>query len=291
MLIKVLQKTFNNETLRKVESDRLHWNPVFWLYATIIPFILYVFQAVQISAYWTARAPNVSTKQQLLLMLFFYSLWVFIPWIAWKTSVRSMKHKALNWQFLLLKLSCLGIFLSAIHLLVLSSILKIMYFPPSNPNTGLIHAMHRFGEVWLGNIGLWWIAYSLIIASILFFIVAPKDDDTPKMARYEIRQNGKTWSVAHSDIFWIKSAGNYAELHTIRGVLMIRKTLSHIAKEMASSDFLRSHRSALVNGHHVVAIKPQKETSGFLVQLSNGDEAPLSRRKLSEFRQLLKHIP
>jgi len=294
MLAKKTQKYFHREVDTHSVDSLPKWRAVFWLYSVALPVLFYLFEALKISAYWTAKAPNVDTNIQLVLMLGFYGIWICVPWLIWKVSILTLVHQRQGWRNLLMVLGFFGLVLSCIHLMLLAIIQRIMYFPPDNPNRGLIHLIHTFGETWFDNAAIWLVAYCITSAGILFAILPQDNDGTntskPKVSRYEVRQNGKTWSVAYTDIFWIKAAGNYTELHTVRGVLMVRKTLSRVAEEITSDNFLRSHRSALVNGHHVVAIKPQKLTSGFIVQLANDEEAPLSRRKLSEFRRRLKHI-
>lgn len=262
------------------------WRTVYWGYSAVLPFTLSSFEALKLSSYEASRAPNVSLLVQMVLTFTFYGLWVFAPRLIWLTVTRDLSREASNWRDLLTRLGGLGLALSAVHLLFLALVLLTMH---SAPGWGLPDVVRSFGEVWLGNAGIWLIAYVVAVALILYAFTAERAPE-PLPTRYEVRQNGKTLSISFADIYWIKAAGNYAELHTIRGVLMVRKTLSQIAKEVASSDFLKSHRGALVNGRHVVSIRPHENGSGFVVQLSNDQEAPLSRRKLSEFRRLLKSI-
>lgn len=269
-------------------SDSAPWRRIFWLYAAIIPAALYAFDAIKITLYHVARAPNVNLVTQLAVMLLFYGLWVLAPRFSWMIAARFMGADKVNWELVFLRLAGLGLFLSAIHLFLLTILLLAMHATASwvwQP----IHILHAFGETWLGYGGLWLIAYAVVSAGVLFVLNDKRPRAAP-MTRYEVRDNGKMLSIPVADIYWVKASGNYAELHTTRGVTLVRKTLSQIEKEIGSGGFFRSHRSAIVNGRHVLAIKPEPNGSGFLVQLGNDESAPLSRRKLSALREMLKTL-
>ena len=263
------------------------WRPVYWLYAAIIPAALYSFEAIKISLYHVSRAPNVNFLTQLSLMFAFYGLWVFAPRLCWSLAEHANSSEQIGLEKTLLRLSALGLLLSCVHLFLLTILLLIMNARAAwawEP----IHILHAFGETWLSYAGLWLMGYAITTVVILYSIAGNQPRVTPPV-RYEVRENGKTFSIPVADIYWVKAAGNYAELHTARGVMMVRKTLSQVNKEIGGRDFIKAHRSALINGHHVLAIKRQEE-GGYVVQLSSGEEAPLSRRMLSEFKQILKSV-
>jgi len=266
----------------------MQWRPIFWLYAAIIPASLYAFDAIKITFYHVARAPNVNLLTQLAIMLAFYGIWVFAPRLSWLAAARLTCAEIVNWEKIVIRLSGLGILLSAAHLFLLTILLLSMNATASwvwEPN----HILHAFGETWLGYAGLWLIAYAIASAAILLVLNGARRRPAPP-TRYEVRENGKMLSIPLADIYWVKASGNYAELHTARGVTLVRKTLSQIDKEFGAGGFFRSHRGALINGRHVLAIKPESDGSGFLVQLSNEEAAPLSRRKLSALREMLKSV-
>ena len=247
---------------------------------------LFAFEALKISSYAATRAPNVEVTTQLALMLTFYGAGVFTPRLCWQTAALVMNGEKSDWKGVFLWVAGLGFLLSVVHLLFLAFILRIMYSPPG---WGLSHLLHSLGEVWLGNAGMWLMVYAVVASAILYVLSEkPLCDSSP--TRYEIRENGKVLSIPITDIYWIKAAGNYVELHTERGITMARKTLSQIEKEIGASILFKSHRSALVNGRHVLAIKPLDRGGGFIVQLSNDEEAPLSRRRLSAFKEFLKTV-
>ncbi len=150
--------------------------------------------------------------------------------------------------------------------------------------------VHSFGELWMGQMGIWFLAYVAVAALICWTITRERPKD-PVLSRYSVRHNGLLLPLPLRDILWISAAGNYTEIHTTKGQYTDRKTLAAVERELAGTNFLRAHRSALVNVEHVAAIKTDKSTGSYTVQLGNGQEAPPSRRRLSDFKSMLQHVP
>lgn len=88
--------------------------------------------------------------------------------------------------------------------------------------------------------------------------------------------NGRIHLVRTREIDWIEADGNYAILHFGTRTLGIRETLTSLEGKLNPRDFLRIHRSTIVN---VNAIKEvQSWFHGYhLVTLQNGQELRMSR--------------
>jgi len=94
---------------------------------------------------------------------------------------------------------------------------------------------------------------------------------------FDIRDGAKLTRVRLDEILAVSSAGNYVEFALQDGRrLLMRSPLTTLEGELSPRGFLRTHRSWLINVHHVTALKP--EGSGdYTIEL--GDVAvPLSRR-------------
>lgn len=97
-------------------------------------------------------------------------------------------------------------------------------------------------------------------------------------AVFAIRDGAKVLRSPVTDILAVTAAGNYVEfrLADARRPLM-RTTLAQVEKVLEKENFVRTHRSWLVNAARVREIRP--EGSGdFRIRLDDGTEAPLSRR-------------
>ncbi len=101
--------------------------------------------------------------------------------------------------------------------------------------------------------------------------------------RLSVNQNGRIIFVKSVDIQWIESAGNSAVLHVAAGQYAIRESLSALEQCLNQKEFVRIHRSTIVNLHYVKEIHPWFH--GYhLVLLENGQELRMSRyqRKIAE---------
>lgn|GEM_PF-6637226 len=259
------------------------WLPSFWIAAAILPTLFYAFEAGMISAYPATRAPNVNLMTQLAMMFAFYGAWIVVPRVIWTRSTRILANDSTIQPQLAGQLLITGLILCSIHLLALTFILRVMHSPPG---WGISHFLHSFGEVWLSKGMIWMLAYGATAAAIVARL-ARKPASPPAVTRLEIRQNGKTLLIPLQEILWIKAAGNYVEVFTGRGMHMLRKPLSKLEHDLDGSTFIKSHRGALVNSEHVTAIQSGGKGEGYIVKVGDETEAPLSRRRLAEFKKII----
>lgn len=84
-----------------------------------------------------------------------------------------------------------------------------------------------------------------------------------------------------SDIIYCSSFRNYTYFHLIRNrQVCISKSLIEFEKILENEQFLRIHKSFLINISH---IKEYKNNEGGLVIMSNNDELIVSRRNKERF--------
>jgi two-component system LytT family response regulator len=94
--------------------------------------------------------------------------------------------------------------------------------------------------------------------------------------RLPISENGRILFVKAREIDWIEANGNYARLHVGARTHEIRETLNSLEQKLDPRDFLRIHRSTIVNMHFIKEIQPWFR--GYhLVLLQNGQELRMSR--------------
>lgn len=99
----------------------------------------------------------------------------------------------------------------------------------------------------------------------------------PAPLRLEIRDGAKRYWLATNDILWAEAAGNYVELHLADRSLLRRQTLAALENELADRDFVRIHRSRLVNAQHITATETN-DSGDFTVTLTDGRQITGSRR-------------
>lgn len=83
--------------------------------------------------------------------------------------------------------------------------------------------------------------------------------------------------VPPSDILWVEAASQYARVHTNGSEYLVSRPLADVASELPDTEFLRVHRSALVNLSFVRHLR--SERGNYRLQLSNGTEVPVARSR------------
>ncbi|GAA1747518.1 LytTR family DNA-binding domain-containing protein [Aeromicrobium alkaliterrae] len=108
--------------------------------------------------------------------------------------------------------------------------------------------------------------------------------------RIAVELGGVTRFVVRSTITDVEAQGDYVRLHTIDGTShLVRMTLSHVAETWSEHEFVRVHRSHVVNRRH---IREVRQSSGrTTIVLPSGDatlEVEVSRRHHRDLRELLR---
>ena len=85
-------------------------------------------------------------------------------------------------------------------------------------------------------------------------------------------------SLLKSDIVFIKSAGNYVEIHTKDKEYVARGTLTHFSDLLQSPPFIQIHRSYLLNSVHAKQMNPCSAGLAEIV-LGDGSVLPVSRKR------------
>jgi two-component system, LytTR family, response regulator len=112
------------------------------------------------------------------------------------------------------------------------------------------------------------------------------------LERLPVSENGRILFVKAKDIDWIEANGNYARLHVGARTHEIRETLRTLEQKLDPHDFLRIHRSTIVNVHLIKEIQPWFH--GYhLVLLQNGQELRMSRYQNDTAKRLglVSHSP
>jgi two-component system, LytTR family, response regulator len=81
---------------------------------------------------------------------------------------------------------------------------------------------------------------------------------TPRryITRLAVRSAGKTVFVELEEIDWIEAAENYVQLHTGRGSHLLHVPLNTLEKSLDPENFLRVHRSMIVNVKRIKELQP-----------------------------------
>lgn len=98
---------------------------------------------------------------------------------------------------------------------------------------------------------------------------------------YTFNSHNKLISVRLNDINYIEVYGHETLVHTANAVLTTSKALSAMEKELSEYGFIRTHKSYIVNTRYIFSVERNS------IILSNGENLPVSRTKLTDVKQMM----
>ncbi|MEO8504247.1 MAG: LytTR family DNA-binding domain-containing protein [Acidobacteriota bacterium] len=104
-----------------------------------------------------------------------------------------------------------------------------------------------------------------------------QDERRRPMDRLPLRSAGRVSFLKVHDIVWVDAAHNYVRIHTSDGQShVVREAISDLEGKLDSEQFLRIHRSTIVNAEHVREL--ELSTYGnYIAILTNGQRLTVSR--------------
>lgn len=106
------------------------------------------------------------------------------------------------------------------------------------------------------------------------------------LARLTYRDGPTTRFIPVEEILMVESADQYIEAYTPKKKYLIRLSMDYLENVLDPALFFRTHRSYLVNIQFVESIE-QYEPRNFLIHLTGGVQAKLSREKREFFNRKL----
>lgn len=103
--------------------------------------------------------------------------------------------------------------------------------------------------------------------------------------RIAVKSAGGVSFLRAEEVDWVEAAGNYAKLHAGRDVHLLRETLNALETRLDPEQFVRIHRSTIVNLDAIKELQPLFH-GDYAVILRDGTELVLSR----SYRQKLKGL-
>jgi two-component system LytT family response regulator len=96
------------------------------------------------------------------------------------------------------------------------------------------------------------------------------------MDRLVVKSSGRVYFVRIADIDWCEAAGNYVSLHVGAQSHLIRETMSHLEAQLDARQFVRIHRSTIVNVDRIQELR-SSFNGEHVVVLRDGSRLTLSR--------------
>ena len=102
------------------------------------------------------------------------------------------------------------------------------------------------------------------------------------ISRLLVHEGDRLVVVRLADTNWLEGAGKFVRIHIGAQAYLYRRTLSGLALRLDPRQFVRVHRSAIVNLDSIATIEPL-EAGAFHVQLRDGSCHQVARRHRREF--------
>lgn len=118
-------------------------------------------------------------------------------------------------------------------------------------------------------------------------LLADRQAQIIPLTRILVRDRAEVFIVAVEDIVYFEAQDDYVAIHTAERSHLKKETLSHLEQALDPQQFVRIHRSYLLNIDHLSKIEPYAKDSRIAI-LRNGKVLPLSR---SGYSRIMKFFP
>ena len=109
---------------------------------------------------------------------------------------------------------------------------------------------------------------------------------TEKTGRIVVKTGTKIQVISVEEIQYLEAQDDYVMLYTADGKFLKQQTMKHYEASLDSNEFVRIHRSYIVNIHEVTKIELYEKDS-YQVLLKNGAKLPVSKSGYSLLRKEL----
>jgi len=104
--------------------------------------------------------------------------------------------------------------------------------------------------------------------------------------RVVVKTGGKIKIIPLEDIHFLEAADDYVKIHTHNGAFLKNRTMSWFEKALDPSQFVRTHRSYILNVQQVTRIDPYEKDSHLCI-LQSGAQVPVSKAGYVKLKAVL----
>jgi two-component system LytT family response regulator len=104
--------------------------------------------------------------------------------------------------------------------------------------------------------------------------------------RVVVKTGGKIKIIPVEDIHYLEASDDYVKIHTHNGAFLKNKTMNYFEQVLDSSQFVRTHRSYILNVQQVTRIDPYEKDSHLCI-LQSGASVPVSKSGYVKLKTVL----
>lgn len=116
-------------------------------------------------------------------------------------------------------------------------------------------------------------------------LLAEAKNESHADRRLVIKASGRVVLLDMAEIDWVEAAGNYVQLKAGKESYLLREGIGQISKRLDPDQFVRIHRSTIVNFRRIKELQPCNNGE-YMVVLKDGKELSCSR----SYRSHLQHL-
>ena len=109
---------------------------------------------------------------------------------------------------------------------------------------------------------------------------------TVQSNRIVVKDNGKIKIIPVSQVQWLEAADDYVKIITAEGNFLKKKTMQYFDDSLPPQEFIRIHRSYIINAQLITRIDPHEKDS-HLVLLTTGVRLPVSKAGYAKLKEVL----
>jgi two-component system LytT family response regulator len=106
------------------------------------------------------------------------------------------------------------------------------------------------------------------------------------LERLVLKSGGRVFFLRAEEIDWVEAAGNYVRLHAGREAHLLRETINGLAAKLDPGQFLRIHRSTIVNLERIKELHPLFHGE-YVITRQDGTQLTSSRGYREQLHKLL----
>ncbi|RZS96389.1 LytR/AlgR family response regulator transcription factor [Cecembia calidifontis] len=113
-----------------------------------------------------------------------------------------------------------------------------------------------------------------------------KETGNGPVSRIVLKVRNEIKIIPIEDVHFLEANDDYVNIHTQEGKYLKNRTLSHFEKTLDASQFIRVHRSYMVNLAEISRLEPYEKDS-FRIRLRSGEDIPISKTGLPKLKKAL----
>ena len=104
--------------------------------------------------------------------------------------------------------------------------------------------------------------------------------------RIVVKNGSKIKIISVHDLLYLEAADDYVKIYTQEGYFLKNKTMTHFEQLLDDQQFVRSHRSYIVNVQQITRIDPYEKDNHVAI-LRSGTKVPVSRSGYGKLKEVL----